>query len=158
MPAPSSLAVQFGLATPTGPAAALLGALGVRPGREGGWLDEDVFTATFGRWRLSTPRANVVAAHVTGPYAAWRAVGPRLSLTDRGLTFGTGPGPGLCVEFAEPVPGIEPTGLVRHPSLTVTVAEPTLLADALGHRYVRQDLAAPGRQRLGCSAGGTRPS
>jgi hypothetical protein len=31
--------------------------------------------------------ANLWAVRLTGPYRAWRAIGPRLSLADHGLTF-----------------------------------------------------------------------
>lgn len=31
--------------------------------------------------------ANLWAARLTGPYRAWRAIGPRPSLADHGLTF-----------------------------------------------------------------------
>ena len=42
----------------------------------------------------------------------------------------------MCVRFrggggSEPVRGIEPTGLLRHPGLTVTVAQPELLVASL---------------------------
>ena len=46
-------------------------------------------------------------------------VGP--SLADRGVTFATNSRRGLCVSFVEPVHGIEPTGVLRHPAATVTV-------------------------------------
>ena len=58
-------------------------------------------------------------------------LGARLSLADRGLTFGTVATRGVCIQFREPVRGIEPTGLLRHPNLTVTVAEPDLLVTRL---------------------------
>jgi hypothetical protein len=35
------------------------------------------------------------------------------------------------VSFVEPVPAIEPTGRLRHPGATVTVADPDALAAAL---------------------------
>lgn len=128
--------VHFGLAAPTGLPAVVRAALrviGVRPDRDGVWLDDDRFVATFGPWRLSAPRSDVVDAELTGPYSAWKAIGPRLSLADRGLTFGTATERGVCVRFRRPVPGIEPSGLLRHPTLTVTVADPALLLAALGH-------------------------
>lgn len=133
-PSPESLPVHFGLAVPAGLPIAVSSALwvlGVRPERDGVWLDDDLFVATFGPWRLSTPTSNIREAHVGGPYSAWRAIGPRLSLADRGLTFGSATRRGVCVQFHRPVPGIEPSGLLRHPALTVTVAQPGLLVEAL---------------------------
>jgi hypothetical protein len=134
-PVSAALPVHFGLAVPNGlPAVgSALWLIGVRPGRDGVWLDDVLFTATFGPWRLTTERANIRGARVTGPYSPWRAIGPRLSLADRGLTFGSATGCGVCVQFRRPVPGIEPTGLLRHPTLTVTVAQPGLLLEALGY-------------------------
>ena len=38
---------------------------------------------------------------------------------------------GLCIRFDRPVPGIEPLGLLRHPAVTVTVADCDGLAEAL---------------------------
>ena len=133
-PTPETLPVYFDMAAPADLPRVVGGALrllGVRDGTSGVWLDDEVLTATFGRWSLTTPTANIASAEVTGPYSAWRAIGPRLSLADRGLTFGSVATAGVCLRFHHPVPGIEPTGLVRHPSLTVTVAQPALLVEAL---------------------------
>lgn len=86
----------------------------------------------FGRWALETPVANVADARPTGPYAWWKVAGPpRLSLADRGITFATTATRGLCITFREPVPAALPTSLLRHPSVTVTPADPDGLAEAL---------------------------
>ncbi len=78
----------------------------------------------FGFWRFATPVSNIDRTCVTGPYAsAWRAIGPHVSLVDRGLSFGTNLERGVCVLFTEPVPGRETLGVLRHPGLTVTVAD-----------------------------------
>jgi hypothetical protein len=133
-PVSEALPVHFGLAAPAGLPMAVGCAMwlaGVRPERDGVWLDDVLFTATFGPWRVSTERSNISGARMTGPYSLWRAVGARLSLADRGLTFGSATGRGVCVQFREAVPGIEPSGLLRHPSLTITVAQPALLLEAL---------------------------
>lgn len=131
---PSVLPVHYALAALDGlPRLLARGVrlLGVRPGSDGVWVDDDVLTATFGPWRILTPMSNVAGAEVTGPYSAWKAIGPRLSLADRGLTFGTSARAGACIRFHEPVPGIEPFGLLRHPDLTVTVADPQHLVARL---------------------------
>jgi hypothetical protein len=86
----------------------------------------------FGPWRCETDLANVAGTEVTGPYRPVRAIGARLSLKDRGLTFGTNAERGVCVRFREPVRGLEPTGRLRHPGLTVTVEDVDGLARALG--------------------------
>lgn len=87
----------------------------------------------YGPWRLLTPRANVVAAHVTGDFSFVKTAGPpHLSLRDRGVTMASNGDRALCLEFAEPVTAIDTTGVLRHPGATLTVADPEGLAAALG--------------------------
>ena len=93
---------------------------------------ERLLRARFGFWEVNTPLANVVDKTRTGPYALPKTIGPpHLSLRDRGLTFATSNHSGLCITFAEAVPGVEPLGLLRHPWLTVTVTDVAGLAVAL---------------------------
>lgn len=93
------------------------------------------FHARFGRWRLQTPLTNIKAVAQTGPYRFIKTAGPpRLGVTDRGLTFATNGERGVLISFREPVPGVEPFGLLRHPELTVTVADPDELAALLAER------------------------
>ena len=107
-------------------------ALGVTPASTWVELTDDTFHARFGPWRVRTDLDNVAAARVTGPYSVPKTLGPaHLSLRDRGLTFATTSREGVCVEFHRPVTGIDPLGLIRHPGLTVTVAEPEALVEAL---------------------------
>ncbi len=80
--------------------------------------------ARFGPWRLRTPLANITRVEVTGPYRFLKTAGPaRLGVTDRGLTFATNGDRGVLICFARKVPAIDPLGLIRHPELTVTVAD-----------------------------------
>ena len=98
-------------------------------------LSGQTLHARFGRWSISTPLDNVDGVQITGPYAFLKTAGPaHLSLTDRGITFATNGDRGVCISFREPVPGIEPTGRIRHPNLTVTVTDCDGLAWALAHR------------------------
>lgn len=95
---------------------------------ENGWL-----TAHFGPWLCRTPVDNVISAERTGPYQLWKVAGPaHLSLSDLGLTFATTAAAGVCIRFRRPVPGIDPVGAIRHPSLTVTVADVDRLVGVLG--------------------------
>jgi hypothetical protein len=94
----------------------------------------DRLVARFGRWRVDTPLENVVSAEVTGPYRWFKAIGPRLSLADRGITFGTNGEAGVCLRLRTPVVGIDPLGMIRHPGLTVTVEDPAGLAELFGDR------------------------
>jgi hypothetical protein len=107
-------------------------AFGVTPAST--WVDvgDDRFEARFGPWRVRTALDNVADASVTGPYSIPKTIGPaRLSFKDRGLTFATNTHRGVCISFRKPVVGLDPFGLLRHPGLTVTVADPAGLVDAL---------------------------
>jgi hypothetical protein len=82
----------------------------------------------FGPWRLTTPVSNVKSTQVSDGYSFIKTAGPaHLSFTDRGVTFATSPGPGLCISFHEPVPAIDWVGVIKHPGATVTVEHPTAL-------------------------------
>ncbi|MFG1948141.1 hypothetical protein [Nonomuraea sp. NPDC048826] len=111
--------------------ARLLGLLGIRPDTSYVLVTDDALRVRFGRWEVATPLSNVTDVRVTGPYTAIKAIGVRMSLADRGLTFGSGTREGVCVRFREPVRGSDPLGLMRHPGLTVTVADCAGLADRL---------------------------
>jgi len=107
-------------------------AFGVTPGRASVDIDDGRLVARFGFWTLMTDVANVAGTEITGPYRTLTTIGPaHLSLVDRGLTFATNPRRGLCIRFHEPVSGLEPTGRLRHPGLTVTVADVEGLAAVL---------------------------
>ena len=96
-------------------------------------VDEGRLLARFGLWVVRTPLANVAGTEVTGPYQVAKLLGPaHLSLADRGLAFTTNARRGLCIRFHEPVGGIDPLGRLRHPALTVTVADVHGLAAVLG--------------------------
>ena len=116
-----------------------LAALGVTPATAHITVTADRLIACFGPWACRTTPANVQAVHLTGPYRWHRAIGPRLSLADHGLTLGTTPARGVCLLFREPVRGIDPLGLIRHPGLTLTVANPETLAAT-----VRRHASLPG--------------
>lgn len=108
-------------------------------------MDDENLEARFGPWRLLTPLDNIVDAHITGPYGVLKTVGPaHLSLVDAGLTFATNGERGVCVEFAEPAPAIEPLGKLRHPALTVTVAD----CGGLVEELIRRSPARTDSQRL----------
>jgi hypothetical protein len=105
---------------------------GIRPSTAEVLCGNGSMRARFGIWRLHTSLDNIDEVTITGPYAFVKTAGPaHLSLSDRGLTFASNGERGVCIRFRTPVAGIEPTGLLRHPSLTVTVADCDGLADAL---------------------------
>jgi hypothetical protein len=106
----------------------LLRIVGVTPDTADVTVGPDRLVARFGRWRVDTPLENIVSAEVTGPYRWCKAIGPHLSLADRGITFGTNAQAGVCLRLRTPVAGIDALGMIRHPGLTVTVEDPAGLA------------------------------
>lgn len=111
--------------------APLLRIYGVRRERAHVALDSERVRATFGWFRVQTPLRNIESYEITGPYRLWRALGLRVSLTDRGLTFGTSARGGVCLRFREPVKLV-----IHHPSLTLTVADLEGFAEALQERGI----------------------
>jgi hypothetical protein len=129
---PPGTVEYFPFAAPeSGPLSSILRLLRLPRPNDGVRFDGSVLDVSFGLWRLRTTAANIASVEVTGPFSTWKVLGARLSLADRGLTFGTVATAGVCISFRDPVSGIEPTRLLRHPNLTVTVAQPDLLADRL---------------------------
>src|SRR3954466_4404387 len=97
---------------------------GITPATTACDVDGDHIRVRFGPWKVSTPLANVAAVETTGPFNVPKTIGPaHLSFADRGLTFATNAQRGVCVRFSEAIAGIEPFGMIRHPGLTVTVAD-----------------------------------
>jgi hypothetical protein len=110
-------------------------AFGITPATAWVELDDQTFRARFGPWRVSTPLANITSVELTGPYAFWKTAGPaRLAITDRGLTFATNGDRGVLIRFATPIRGLDPLGALRHPELTVTVADVDRFAATLRER------------------------
>lgn len=121
--------------------APLLAWFGIRPERAEVRIGRETLQIRFGPWRVRTPLANVQEARLTGPLRWWKAVGVRLSLADRGLTFGSGTAGGVCIRLREPVRGPAPFALLRHPGITVTLDRPRALARALRYRRFMAALA-----------------
>jgi hypothetical protein len=108
---------------------------GVTPQRAWVDVDADTLDAHFGRWRLTTSLSNIVAVEITGPYRFFKVAGPpRLGVTDLGITFATNRRQGALLTFGEKVKAIEPFGVLRHPELTVTVAEIYAFAELVRRR------------------------
>ena len=107
-------------------------AFGVVPATAHVDVTDDELQVRFGPWRLVTGLDNVVGAELTGDFHWLKTAGPpHLSFSDRGVTFATNGDRAVCVRFATPVPAIDPTGTIRHPGATLTVAEPQRLLHVL---------------------------
>ena len=106
-------------------------AFGVTPSTAWAEVDDEGLRVRFGPWSLVTPRRNIVEGRITGPYSFAKVAGPaHLSFADRGVTFATTTRRGVCFTLREPVPALDPFGRLRHPGVTVTVAEPERLLEA----------------------------
>ena len=97
---------------------------GVVPTRSYVRVDDHGFEAVYGPWRVATVWSNVVGVERTGPYRAWKVAGPaRVSWRDRGITMAASTAGGACLRFRDPVRGIDPVGLIRHPTVTLAVSD-----------------------------------
>ncbi len=114
----------------------LLASLGVTSGTAHVTLTRDRMIVRFGPWSCETELANVQQVCTTGPYRWYRAIGARGSFADRGVTFGTTIAGGVCALLRDPVPGLTPFASVRHPGITVTVADRDRFAASLRRRTV----------------------
>jgi len=95
-------------------------------------VSDSELLARFGPWRIRTGLSNISQVTMTGPYHYLKVAGPaHLGFTDRGLTFATNARRGVQFDFFEAIPGIEPTGRLRHPNLTLTPTDPAGLIEAV---------------------------
>jgi hypothetical protein len=81
----------------------LLLLFGVRAGNAYVDLADDELDAHFGFFRIRTPTANLVSWRIEGPWLWITAIGVRMSLRHRDLTFGGTNRGGVRVNFREPV-------------------------------------------------------
>lgn len=109
----------------------LLRLLGVHPDRAHVEITDRQLTARFGPWLVRTPLDNIEDVEVTGPHRPIKAIGPRFSPSTRSLTFGSNAKRTVRISFRRPVTGMEPFGVVRHPTLSVSVADPDALRQRL---------------------------
>lgn len=106
--------------------------LGITPRTAWVRVEDDELRVRYGLWSLRTPLSNVVSGELTGGFSYLKTAGPpHLSFTDRGVSFTTNGDRALCVQFREPVAAIDPTGTIKHPGATMSVADPEGLAQAL---------------------------
>jgi hypothetical protein len=103
-------------------------ALGITPSTAHVDVTDTDLAVSFGLWRMRTGLSNVVAVERTGGFSYLKTAGPpHFSFADHGVTFATNGDAAVCVRFREPVSVLDPTGRVRHPGATLTVAEPAAL-------------------------------
>jgi hypothetical protein len=105
---------------------------GVRPGRAYVDLDDDGLDARFGFYRVRTPLENIASWRIEGPWRWITAIGVRMSVRHRDLTFGGSHRGGVRIDFHEPVR----VGVLRPPALYVTVDDLEGLGAALLERGI----------------------
>lgn len=103
---------------------------GITPARSAVVIDDEMLRIRFGMLTLDTPRDNILEASVTGPHQPIKAIGVRMSFTDRGLTFGTSVERMVCMQFREPVRA-RPFDIASHPGLSLSVERPQELVGLL---------------------------
>jgi hypothetical protein len=120
---------DFAFASTYRPAALVFG---VVPATTWAELGPDGLRVRFGPWRLQTGLDNIAGAERSGGFGWLKTAGPaHLSFSDRGVTFATNGDDAVCVRFHSPVPGIDPTRLIRHPGATLTLSDPQAFLDQL---------------------------
>ncbi len=104
---------------------------GVRPDRA--WVDLDgELVARFGFYELRTPVTNISRWRIEGPFRWITAIGVRMSIRHRDVTFGGSPHGGVRIDFREPVRWTA----FRVPALYVTVDSLEALAAELDSRGI----------------------
>ena len=88
--------------------------------------------ARFGFYELRTPVANISRWRIEGPFLWLTAIGVRMSIRHRDLTFGGSPHGGVRIDFREPVRW----KMFRLPALYVTVESLEALAAELDSRGI----------------------
>ncbi len=109
----------------------LLAVAGATPRNSRVVVTDTHLDARFGRFRLKTPLSNCKDTQITRDYAWFKAIGPRASFADWGVTFGSNTEAGLCICFHEPVGALVTKNIMRHPGMTVTVEDVEGLQAAL---------------------------
>jgi len=120
----------------------LLRLFGARPDNAYVALDGD-FDARFGNFRVRTPFDNIVSWRIEGPWRWITAIGVRMSIRHRDVTFGGNHRGGVRVDFREPVQ----LSVLHVPALYVTVEDLEGLGAALAARGISGEDARTGRRR-----------
>jgi len=111
----------------------LLRIFGVR-GVENAYVElaGDDLDARFGFANVHVPLSNITSWRIEGPWRWITAIGVRMSIRHRDITFGGSPRGGVRLDFKERVK----LGPVRMPALYVTVEDLEGLAAALAARGI----------------------
>ena len=102
---------------------------------ESAWaeVDADGFRARFGRFRFETELQNLASWRIEGPFRWITAIGVRMSVRHRDLSFAGSPHGGVRIDFRVPVP----YGPLRVPAFYVGADDLDGFAAALANLGVR---------------------
>lgn len=106
---------------------------GARPATAWAEVDDHELRARFGPFRIRTPLDNIVSWRIEGPFVWIKAIGVRMGILKRDLSFAGAAHGGLRVDVREPIPW----GPFRVPALYVGVDDLDGLAEALRARGIR---------------------
>lgn len=104
-------------------------------------LDDERLVARFGWSSATVPLSNVKFWRIEGPWRWITAIGVRMSIRHRDLTFGGSPAGGVRLDFHEPIK----VGFLRPPALYLTVQDLDGLAAALAAHGIPGSDARSGR-------------
>ena len=104
-------------------------------GPDDAWVDvgNDTLEARFGRFRASSPLSNIAGWRIEGPWLWITAIGVRMSVRHRDITFGGSHHGGVRLDFRDPVR----VGSFRVPALYVSVDDVEGCAAALTARGIQ---------------------
>lgn len=104
-------------------------------GPDDAWVEvgDDTLDARFGRFHATTPLSNVTGWRIEGPWLWITAIGVRMSVRHRDLTFGGSHHGGVRLDFRELVR----IGRLRVPALYVSVDDVEGCAAALAARGIQ---------------------
>ncbi len=108
---------------------------GVRP--ENAWVEvgdapDGAVTVAFGRSTFRTPLANIVHWQIEGPWSWITAIGIRMSIRHRDVSFDGSPHGGVRMDFRTRVPWL----LFKVPAIYVSADDLEALARALAARGI----------------------
>jgi len=66
-------------------------------------VDDDTVSARFGRFSFTTPLANVAGWRIEGPWLWITAIGVRMSIRHRDVSFAGSPRGGVRLNFRQPI-------------------------------------------------------
>ena len=92
----------------------------------------ETLDARFGWSRIATPIENCIRWSIEGPWSPLTALGVRMSIRHRDITFGGTPRGGVRIDFREPAR----LGPLRPPALYLTVDDLEGFAAALAERGI----------------------